>query len=298
MMLSAKQGSKEAADDPMLRYATRYGMEINDFRRELRCGVFAEFESDPSETSMLAFLSIAESHSLDIFRGELKGLPCRVPDGLGGYRETGNVIPFVSADGWRVIISRSDKFDGFSESGMPLMSETTITVSGLDGEHEIPEWVAVPIYVKDQRNPVSIPVYYREFVRSVDCWLRAPFHMMTIRSMVLGAKTALGITGVYEESEAREMSVSNTTHSSVPHVSLASEDQAAIRLYVDQLVDQLETSNIGNVHSSCLDDSIQGRYSNQSLAFAEEYLSHLREQNSSADASFSEEEHADIPVAS
>jgi phage recombination protein Bet len=102
------------------------------------------------------------------------------------------IVPIVGIDGWTHIVNSRGDFDGcdFEE------------VSGEDGK---PDRITCKMFVKGREHPVSATERYAECKRNSIPWQTMPWRMLRHKSYMQAARYAFGLSGIYDEDEARDI---------------------------------------------------------------------------------------------
>lgn len=108
-----------------------------------------------------------------------------------------NVVPVVGVDGWAYIVAKSGKLNGLSfEYSQP-------------GDND--PWCRCTMWLKGCEHPVVHTEYLKECKRNTQPWNNCERRMLRNRTYCQTARIALGITGIFEEDEARDAAGMNNT---------------------------------------------------------------------------------------
>jgi phage recombination protein Bet len=149
-----------------------------------------------TDDELLALVVTANTYELNPLLKELYAFP----------KKGGGITPMVGVDGWLKIANRQPNFDGLE-----------VEVYG-DGKN--PTHATCEIFLKDRSHSVKITEYFEECRRNSDPWTQMPRRMMRNKAITQAVRVAFGISGIYDEDEARD--ISNRTIRNVTPVAPAS----------------------------------------------------------------------------
>lgn len=219
------QAASSAARGLIGRLAGKYGVDRTKFYDALVKVAFRQppvqgknGEPQPaiSQEEMLALLLVCEQYDLNPFLKQIYAFKSK----------SGAIVPVVGIDGWIAILNHNKDYDGLSVK----FSEKTIKVKAYEKQYaerqppatrevevEIPESCECTIFRKGLSHPISIPEYANEvFVASSPVWRQYPKRMLRHKAVIQCARIAFGVTGIYDEDEARNIIVSDGAEDIVP----------------------------------------------------------------------------------
>lgn len=231
--ISNNRAGSPAAIGLIGRLAAKYGVDKAKFYEALVKVAFRQPSSGDkknasnaiSEEEMLALLLVCEQYELNPFLKQIHAFKSK----------SGAIIPVVGIDGWIAILNHNRDYDGLSVR----FSEKTITVKAVEKQYEgreapsvkeiaveIPESCECTIYRKGLSHPITIPEYAAEvFVPSSPVWRQYPKRMLRHKAVIQCARIAFGITGIYDEDEARSIAADS---SDIDDILFANDVQAAL----------------------------------------------------------------------
>ena len=169
---------------PLFGLAARFNIEPDKLIEVLRGTVIKPDKNGRQATNeeVAAFCMITEQYGLNPWLREIHAF---------SSAEKG-VVPIVGIDGWTRIVNREENYDGckFTElnkdDGAPISCTCTIFVKGREHEIEVTE-------------------YYSECRRNTGPWTQMPHRMLRHKSFMQAARYAFGLSGIYDEDEARDI---------------------------------------------------------------------------------------------
>ena len=172
---------------PIINLAKRFSVDAGKLLGVLRGTVIKPDKNGRQATDeeMAAFCIIADQYGLNPFTREIHAFT----DGSRG------VVPIVGIDGWAHIVNSSPAFDGceFEEQA--------------DTEGR-PIAIACRMFVKGRSRPVSVIERFSECKRNTPPWSTMPWRMLRHKAYMQAARIAFGLSGIYDEDEARDIEVS------------------------------------------------------------------------------------------
>ena len=214
--ISSKRAGSPAALGLIGRLAAKYGVDKAKFYDSLVKVAFRQPASGDrknapaaiSEEEMLALLLVCEQYDLNPFLKQIYAFKSK----------SGAIIPVVGIDGWVAILNHNRDYDGLSVR----FSEKTITLKAIERQYdgrnaptvkeidvEMPEMCECTIFRKGLTHPITIPEFAGEvFVPSSPVWRQYPKRMLRHKAVIQCARIAFGITGIYDEDEARNIAAS------------------------------------------------------------------------------------------
>jgi phage recombination protein Bet len=128
-----------------------------------------------------AFLIVANKYELNPLTRE-----------IFAFESNGAIIPIVSIDGWSTLVNRNENFDGCE----------------FETEHDDKGNVAsitCKIYDKRRSRPIAVTEYLSECSRPSNPWRTMPHRMLRHKAFMQAARLAFGLSGIYDEDEARDV---------------------------------------------------------------------------------------------
>jgi len=128
-----------------------------------------------------AFLIVANKYELNPLTRE-----------IFAFESNGAIIPIVSIDGWSTLVNRNEHFDGCE----------------FETEHDDKGNVAsitCKIYDKRRSRPIAVTEYLSECSRPSNPWRTMPHRMLRHKAFMQAARLAFGLSGIYDEDEARDV---------------------------------------------------------------------------------------------
>lgn len=142
-----------------------------------------------NDSELLALVVVANEYGLNPFLREIYAFPTK----------GGGIAPIVSIDGWIKIVNRQQNLDGIEL----VVSE--------DGEE-----CTCRIFLKDRSHPVEVTEYLSECRRNTEPWKQMPKRMLRHKALIQAARVAFGFSGIFDEDEARDISVASVKISRDP----------------------------------------------------------------------------------
>ena len=180
-MPAATATAPATATSLVVRIAQRYEVEPAKLLSTLKSTVFRT-DKPISDEQMMTLLVVAEQYRLNPFTRELFAL----------VDKHGNVIPYVSVDGWARIINEHPQFDGMRFKYEP-------------GTNVVAEAMTCIIFRKDRAHPTEVTELMRECKRTSIPWQVSPVRMLRHKSLIQCARLAFGFAGIHDEDEARRI---------------------------------------------------------------------------------------------
>jgi phage recombination protein Bet len=135
-----------------------------------------------------AFMLVAYEYKLNPLLKEIYAFP----------KKGGGVVPMVSIDGWINLINSNPMLRGFELE--PHLDEKSKLAA-----------VTCKVYRKDRDLPVVITEYMAECFRPTEPWKMMPSRMLRHKALIQAARYAFGLSGIYDEDEARDMTMKDVT---------------------------------------------------------------------------------------
>jgi phage recombination protein Bet len=128
-----------------------------------------------------AFLIVANKYELNPLTRE-----------IFAFESNGAIIPIVSIDGWSTLVNRNEHFDGceFETEHDDKGNAASITCK---------------IYDKRRSRPIAVTEYLSECSRPSNPWRTMPRRMLRHKAFMQAARLAFGLSGIYDEDEARDV---------------------------------------------------------------------------------------------
>ena len=170
---------------PLVMLGNRFNIEPTKLMEVLRGTVIKPDRSGKAATNeeVAAFCIVANQYGLNPFTREIHAFS----SGDKG------IVPIVGIDGWTHIVNAQDAFDGceFEE------------INAEDGGKAIS--CTCKMYKKNMTRPVSVTEYYAECYRNTGPWNQMPHRMLRHKAYMQAARYAFGLSGIYDEDEARDI---------------------------------------------------------------------------------------------
>lgn len=190
--------NKELSKKPnvLQMMAQKYGLGDQTFLSTLKATVMRPDKTGrvPTDEEVAAFLLVAQKYDLNPFTKEIYAFP----DKRAG------IIPIVGVDGFVTLANRHPDFDGYELSWAPEDVQ-------LAGAKACPSWAEIRVYRKNQNHPTVVreyldEVYIPERNGYSGPWQTHTRRMLRHKTMIQGFRVAFGLTGIYDEDEARRIS--------------------------------------------------------------------------------------------
>lgn len=169
---------------PLIALATRFNIEPGKLLTVLKGTVFKPHKDGrpASDEEVAALCIVAQQYSLNPFTKEIYAFP----DGKGG------IVPLVPVDGWCHIVNARPDFNGceFAE---------------IEDSNGIPVSVTCRMFVKGREHPVTVTERFTECRRNTGPWTQMPWRMLRHKAYMQAARYAFGLSGIYDEDEARDI---------------------------------------------------------------------------------------------
>lgn len=160
--------------------AAQYNMEPALFAAAVKK---TAMPSGATNEEFAAFMIVAHEYKLNPFLRELYAFP----------KKGGGIVPMVSIDGWVNIINSHPMLSGFElETHFDDLKKLAA--------------VTCRLYRKDRSMPTVVTEYYIECFRNTEPWRQMPHRMLRHKALTQAARYAFGLSGIYDEDEARDIS--------------------------------------------------------------------------------------------
>jgi len=186
--LPAKQVSQsEQAQRPsaLAIMAGRLSVEPAKLFETLKATVF----KGASNEELLALTVVANEYRLNPLLKEMYAFPSK----------GGGIVPVVGVDGWIKIVNRQSQYDGVSFEWQ----------FADDGK---PEACTCTMKVKERSGDVIVTEFFDECYRNTDPWNKMPKRMLRHKAFMQAARLAFGLSGVYDEDEAKDIATTVTSY--------------------------------------------------------------------------------------
>ncbi|WP_455480128.1 phage recombination protein Bet [Bartonella sp. B23] len=195
-------------NSPLTAMAQKYGLSYDEFRKTI---IKTCINHNFSDEEFVAFISVANSYSLNPLTKEIYALPKR----------GGGIIPVVSIDGWIKIIKSNPDFDGMTFQDQLDNNGNLIAIK-------------CSIRLKNIQDPIEVTEYLSECKQKTDTWQKYPARMLRHKATIQCARYAFGFSGIYEEDEAARI---NGTNHSTQSQQISNE----MLMQIQELMDQTQT---------------------------------------------------------
>lgn len=169
---------------PLTALATRFQIEPAKLLEVLRGTVIKPDKNGraASNEEVAAFCIVADQYKLNPFTREIHAF-------TSGDK---GVVPIVGIDGWTHIVNQSDGFNGceFDE---------------VQDDKGAPVSITCKMYVKGREHPVCATERFAECKRGTIPWNTMPWRMLRHKAYMQAARYAFGLSGIYDEDEARDI---------------------------------------------------------------------------------------------
>ncbi|WP_375689337.1 recombinase RecT [Bartonella sp. AP57NXGY] len=193
--------------------AGKYGFSAEEFRETIiKTCIGYKNASVITDAEFAVFLFVANTYGLNPLTKEIYALP----------KKGGGIIPVVSIDGWIKIIKSNPDFDGMTFQDQ-LNDDGNIIA------------IKCAIRLKGIKDPIEVTEYRKECEQEKsEAWQKYPARMLRHKATIQCARYAFGLSGIYEEDEAKRI---NETNHSIPK-QLVSQDML---IKIEELIEQTES---------------------------------------------------------
>lgn len=180
---------------PLIEMAGRFSIEPTKLLEVMRGTIIKPDRNGKQATNeeVAAFCIVANQYGLNPFTREIHAFT----DGQRG------VVPIVGIDGWTHVVNARDNFNG-------CVFEDVADASGA------PVSVTCRIFVKGREHPVAVTERFSECKRNTIPWQTMPWRMLRHKAYMQAARYAFGLSGIYDEDEARDIAKSAAPASPKP----------------------------------------------------------------------------------
>lgn len=169
---------------PLIVLGARFDMEPGKLIDVLRGTVIKpdKHGKAASNEEVAAFCIVANQYGLNPFTREIHAF-------TSGEK---GVVPIVGVDGWCTIVNKRHDFDGcdFDE---------------IADDKGNPIAVTCRMHVKGRDHAVSVTERFSECKRATGPWGQHPWRMLRHKAFIQAARYAFGLSGIYDEDEARDI---------------------------------------------------------------------------------------------
>ncbi len=186
------------------------------------------FKTDTKITDeqLQALIIICNHYNLDPLLKQIYAFPHK-----------GAIIPVVGVDGWIKIVNNQDTFSGFEYRESPNVIKIGSSLS-------CPEWIECTIHHEDRMIPSRRKAYLRESYKdSSPAWKTHTISMLENRAYIKCARFAFGISGIYDEDDARIITHGEKTTNKKYDLNKRLEESPIEGEVIDEIVD-IETGEI------------------------------------------------------
>lgn len=162
--------------------AEKNGMDREAFQAAIYETVLPSKGKGANPAEVATFLLVAKEYDLNPFTKEIYAF-----QGKGG-----GIVPVVGVDGWISLVQRRPAFDG-------------VQFEDVEDEDGNLRGVTCTIHRKDQSHPTLVTEWFDEVKRPTPNWREMPRRMNRHKALIQCARVAFGLSGIYDEDEAREI---------------------------------------------------------------------------------------------
>jgi len=173
----------ETKPNALVSLAARLQVDPARLQTILKSTVFAKANDD----EFAALVIVCQEYRLNPLLKEIYAFPAK----------GGGICPIVSVDGWNKMLITHPEFDGIEY------------VRGDDSEGNLQSCTAT-VFMKNRSHPMVITEYLSECKRNTEPWNQMPWRMLRNRTTCQAARMAFGFSGVYNEDEAKTITVEST----------------------------------------------------------------------------------------
>lgn len=179
----------ETKPNALASLASRLQVDPARLQTILKSTVFAKANDD----EFAALVIVCQEYRLNPLLKEIYAFPAK----------GGGICPIVSVDGWNKMLITHPEFDGIEY------------VRGDDSEGNLQSCTAT-VFMKNRSHPMVITEYLSECKRNTEPWNQMPWRMLRNRTTCQAARMAFGFSGVYNDDEARTITVESSVTPSEP----------------------------------------------------------------------------------
>ena len=169
---------------PLIMLGARFDIAPAKLVEVLRGTVIKPDKNGKTATNeeVAAFCIVANQYKLNPFTREIHAF-------ASGDK---GIVPIVGIDGWTHIVNSRGDFDGCE------FEETADDKGG-------PVSITCRMYVKGREHPVCATERFAECKRNSIPWNTMPWRMLRHKAYMQAARYAFGLSGIYDEDEARDI---------------------------------------------------------------------------------------------
>ena len=169
---------------PIFGLASRFEIEPTKLVDVLRGTVIKPDKNGRAATNeeVAAFCIVANQYGLNPFTREIHAF-------VSGDK---GVVPIVGIDGWTHIVNSCPQFDGCE-------------FTDVAAQNGMPESIVCKMFVKGRSHPVAVTERFSECKRNTIPWNTMPWRMLRHKAYMQAARYAFGLSGIFDEDEARDM---------------------------------------------------------------------------------------------
>lgn len=165
--------------------AAKYNMDPDKYAAAIKK---TAMPSNATNEEFAAFLMVAHEYKLNPLLREIYAFP----------KKGGGIVPMVSIDGWVNLVNYNSMLRGFTFE------------THFDSDKKLSA-VTCSMWRKDRDMPIVITEYYIECFRNTEPWRQMPLRMLRHKALIQAARYCFGLSGVYDEDEARDMGLKDIT---------------------------------------------------------------------------------------
>lgn len=169
--------------------AAKYSMDPVQFANTVKK---TAMPGNATTEEFAAFMMVAHEYKLNPLLKEIYAFP----------KKGGGIAPMVSIDGWVNIINSNDQLEFFNfemhhdEKGNLFACTCTMKR-------------------KDRSAPTVVTEYLSECIRNTEPW-KMKYRMLRHKSLIQAARYCFGLSGIYDEDEARDQAMKDITPDAPP----------------------------------------------------------------------------------
>lgn len=161
---------------------SKFNIEPNKLLEVLKATVIKSTDKhDVTNEEVAAFVIVANQYGLNPFTREIHAFA-----GRGG-----GIVPIVGVDGWAHIVNDNPLFDGCTFQDVQ--------------DEKYGSGIKCCMHVKGRSHPVEVTEWLTECSRATDPWKGMPRRMLRHKAFMQAARLCFGLSGIYDEDEARDI---------------------------------------------------------------------------------------------
>lgn len=204
-IIQSEDAQQETKQSPLVVLGSQYNIDPKKMLDVLRGTVIKPDREGrhASNEEVAAFCIVANHYGLNPFTREIHAFTDK----------SRGVVPIVGVDGWAHLVNDRRDFNGctFEEEADAAGRPVKVTCS---------------MYVKGREHPVSVSERYSECKRDTNPWKMMPWRMLRHKAFIQAARYAFGLSGIYDEDEARDI-VKNAAAITPPEIVIEASDSRA-----------------------------------------------------------------------